>query len=79
MTPTPYSSPLLACVQRLVLERPANLLLRDLAAEMGVTPVWLGGFANGKYDNPSAVVIEKLYTRLTGNQLVNTCVPQSTE
>jgi len=74
-----YSSPLLACVQKLVQERPANLLLKDLAAEMNVTPVWLGGFANGQFNNPSAVVIEKLYIRLTGKQLVGDCVPKNTD
>lgn len=66
-----YSSPLLACVQRLVRERPATLFLKDLAPEVGVTPQWLSDFANGKFGNPSAIVIERLYVRLTGKQLVD--------
>jgi hypothetical protein len=66
-----YGSPLLDCVQSLVRERPASLQIQELAKEIGVTPVWLGGFANGRYPNPSAIVIERLYVRLTGKQLVD--------
>jgi len=66
-----YSSPLVRHVQKLVRERPANLLLKDLAAEVKVTPTWLGAFAKGGFETASAPVVEKLYIRLTGNQLIN--------
>lgn len=65
-----YSSPLLARVQQLVLDRPASLQMGELAAEIGVSPQWLSTFAHGKAGNPSAVVIEKIYVRLTGKQLI---------
>jgi len=71
MPKTIYSSPLLACVQKLVNERPRALTLQELADELNVTTAWLSGFANGRFGNPSAVTIEQLYTRLTGKQLVD--------
>lgn len=71
MTYTVYSSPLLACVQKLVRERPATIRIKDLAAEMGVSSKWLGDFANGKFGGANAVIIERLYVRLTGKQLVD--------
>lgn len=55
----------------LVRERPASLLMRDLAHDIGVSPKWLGDFTSGKFDNPSARIIERLYVRLTGKQLVD--------
>lgn len=70
MCDTIYSSPLLDCVAKLVRERPASLQMQTLAEEIGVTRVWLTAFKNGRAENPSAVVIEKLYVRLTGKQLV---------
>lgn len=74
-----YSSPLLACVQKLVQERPATITINALAVEVGRTPTWLSAFACGQMPGASAVVVERLYTRLTGNQLVNICVPEHTE
>lgn len=70
-----YSSPLLACVQKLVQERPATITMRALAAEIGRTPEWLSGFACGKMPGAQATTVEHLYTRLTGKQLVGTCEP----
>jgi len=63
----------MACVQKLVQERPANLTVDALAAEVGRTPQWLSTFACGKAEGANAVVIERLYVRLTGKQLVNDC------
>lgn len=74
-----YSSPFLACVQKLVQERPANLPLRVLAAECNVSRAWLSSFACGHMDGVSAVVAERIYTRLSGKPLVETCVPEHTE
>lgn len=71
MVDTTCSSPLVLRVQKLVRDRPASLKLAVLAAEIGVTERWLVGFANGHFNNPSAVIVEALYVRLTGNQLVN--------
>lgn len=71
MDDTIYSSPLLNCVAKLVRERPASLQMQTLAEEVGVTRVWLTAFKNGRADNPSAIVIERLYVRLTGKQLIN--------
>lgn len=74
MAYTKYSSPLLACVQTLVLERPASIRLKDLAEKVGVSRAWLTAFKNGACDNPSALVIEKLYVELTGAQLIGHAV-----
>ena len=71
MTPTIYSSPLLARVQKLLIERPRSVLIKDLAKEVGVTPTWLSGFTNGRMPAPNAIVIEQLYVKLTGEQLIN--------
>lgn len=71
MPDTTYSSPLVERVRTLVLERPRSLTMIDLAEQCGVTNVWLSGFANGRYNNPSAIAVEKLYVRLTGKQLIN--------
>lgn len=65
----PYSSPVLARIQTLVRERPATLLIKDLAREMQVSPKWLGDFANGKFDNPSIQILERLHLRLTGKPM----------
>jgi hypothetical protein len=45
--------------------------MQTLAEEVGVTRVWLTAFKNGRAVNPSAVVIERLYVRLAGKQLIN--------
>jgi transcriptional regulator with XRE-family HTH domain len=71
MSDTIYSSPLLDCVAKLVRNRPASLPMHTLAEEIGVTRVWLTAFKNGRANNPSAVVVERLYVRLTGKQLIN--------
>lgn len=71
MNPPTYGSPLLDYAQKLLIERPSNVLIKDLAAELGVTPVWLSGFARGRMPKPSAVIIEKIVVRLSGKQLVN--------
>jgi transcriptional regulator with XRE-family HTH domain len=68
---TMYSSPLLRRVQLLVIHRPASLKMGELAHDVGVSRVWLSEFAHGRQGNPSAVVLEKLYTRLTGKQIFN--------
>lgn len=70
MSYTKYSSPLLACVQKLVRERPATLTINELAADIGRTRQWLGAFAQGRQPGAQAVTLEALYTRLTGKQLV---------
>jgi hypothetical protein len=66
---TPYSSLVLARVQMLVRERPATILIKDLARDVQVSPKWLGDFANGKFDNPSIKVLERLHLRLTGKPM----------
>lgn len=71
MSPTIYSSPLLNRVALLVKERPRSMRLDDLAGTVGCTRQWLSMFAHGRMENPSAVVIERLYVTLTGKQLIN--------
>lgn len=75
-----YGSPLLDCVQKLVQERPATLTLTALAAEIDRSPVWLSAFACGQMPGANAVIIERLYVRLTGKQLVDyNCVPKHSD
>lgn len=71
MTDTIYSSPLLERVRRLVIERPRSCSLQDLSEVSGMTTVWLSGFQYGRFPNPSAIAVEKLYVHLTGKQLIN--------
>lgn len=78
MTFTTYSSPLLAHVQMLLRERPRSVTIRALAAELECTPATLSLFACGKNPNPGALLVEKLYVRLTGRQLVNHSVSEPT-
>jgi hypothetical protein len=72
MAYTTYSSPLLACVQELLRQRPASITLKSLADEMGRTSTWIYSFARGEADGVSARDVEFLYVRLTGKQLVET-------
>lgn len=76
MTYPTYGSPLLAHVQKLVQERPATITLRVLAAEAGVSKNWLSGFACGQMPGARATVIEFLYRRLSGKELIVTNVPE---
>jgi transcriptional regulator with XRE-family HTH domain len=71
MSHTIYSSPLLAHVQKAVRERPATITARALAKDCEVTPQWLSKFMNGRCENPSAILLERLYVRCTGKQLVS--------
>lgn len=66
-----YSSPLLACVQKLVRDRPASLSQEQLAQEVGCSRAWLSSFSTGNMPGVSAQLIEKIYVRLAGKQLVD--------
>jgi DNA-binding Xre family transcriptional regulator len=78
MSVTIYSSPLLATVQRAVRNRPRSLTLDQLAAECGVGRSWLASFASGKMPGVTAVTLERIYVRLTGEQLVAIREPAKT-
>jgi DNA-binding Xre family transcriptional regulator len=66
-----YSSPLLAHVQKLLQERPANLQMQELARDCNISRVRLTAFKNGRADNINALTLERLYVRLTGKQIIS--------
>lgn len=72
MTDTIYSSKLVLYTQKLVRERPANLRLKVLAEELGCSQRFLSGFANGHFKGASTEIVERIYIRLTGKQLIDT-------
>lgn len=71
MDPSTDSSPLVLYVRRLVKKRPADISIKELAGQVGVTPTWLSGFVHERFNNPSVLTIERLHFALTGKHIIN--------
>lgn len=60
---------LYAHTKYLLVHRPRDILLKDLAKEIGVSQQWFTDFLNGRNKHPSVNVIERLYEKLSGETL----------
>jgi transcriptional regulator with XRE-family HTH domain len=56
--------------QHLLINRPKPVTFAKIEAGAGISPRWLGDFANGRITEPSAQRIQKLYEYLTGEPLI---------